>query len=497
MMKNILSILLCSIILSTCISCSEDGIDDTGVGRLKGTVVSFGDNLPLKNVKITTNPSSTTVFTDAEGKFDIEKITAREYSVQAELDGYKTKFDAANVLNGETSVVVFELKLSNFDNKPPTAPTLISPANDSIVEGREVNFIWTASDPDEDSLTYSLELRNDFDSVVERFESLIDTTYTYSTLKLGVKYFWQVSADDGIHDPVMSGVKSFSVTSPSQGNRFLFVRNINGNNVIFSADEAGNEFQLTSNTTNSYRPRRNVAADRIAYLQTTGAQVDVYTMKRDGSDKVKVTSNVRPNGFNLNEINISWPQTSDRIYFPSFDKLYSIRSSGQGLQEVYRTPDGSLISEVAINENGNMIVLKTNDINGYNVSIYAVKFDGTLMFTVLSGAQGASSGLDLSITNQQILYSYDIEEFQHPDYLRRNSRIFLYDLITNVATDISGEKVEGTNDLEPVFSPNEASVIFTNTSRDGISQKNVFSILINEVTSRQLLFSNAFMPDWE
>ncbi len=102
-------------------------------------------------------------------------------------------------------------------------------------------------------------------------------------------------------------------------NRFLFTRNIEGNNVIFSADEEGNEFQLTSQNLNSYRPRRNVAANRIAYLQSDGAQVDIYTMKRDGTDKQKVTGLVRPTGFNLNEINISWPPTSDKIYFPQLD----------------------------------------------------------------------------------------------------------------------------------------------------------------------------------
>ena len=62
--------------------------------------------------------------------------------------------------------------------------------------------------------------------------------------------------------------------------------------------------------------------------------------------------------------------------------------------------------------------------------------------------------------------------------------------------DISTEKPSGTNDLEPKFSPNEASVIFTNTSNDGISQKNTYREEISELETRALLFSNAFMPDW-
>ena len=142
---------------------------------------------------------------------------------------------------------------------------------------------------------------------------------------LGAQYFWQISATDDINPPVLSPVGTFKVMNAPVENRFLFVRNINGNNVIFSADEEGNEFQLTSENTNSYRPRRNVAANRIAYLQTTGAQADIYTMKRDGTDKVKVTSNVKPNGFDLNEINIDWPENTDVIYFPKTENFNKIK----------------------------------------------------------------------------------------------------------------------------------------------------------------------------
>lgn len=497
-MKNIIAIVLCSIALSITISCSEEGIEDTGFGKLTGTVVSAGDNEPLKNVKITTTPASTTVFTNAEGKFEIEKIKTGEYSVQADKDDYLPTFKSASVIKNETSIVVFELENSTFNNKPPSAPDLISPEDNSTIDSTQVNFVWSSIDPDGDELTFSLELRNDQNTEVETFTEITDTTYTYSTLMLGATYYWQVIADDGINEPVLSVVKTFNVIESPAENRFLFVRNINGNNVIFSTDEEGNEFQLTSENTNSFRPRRNVAARKIAYLQTTGAQVDVYTMDLDGSNQFKVTSNVSPNGFNLNEINIAWPQNSDRIYFPSFDKLYRIRSSGQGLQEIYQTTDGSFISEVSVSESANLLALKTNDINGYNVSIFTVKLNnGDLIDTILSGALGGASGLDLSFTNNQLVYSYDVDELQTSDYRRADSRIFIYDLVANTATDVSGNKAAGTNDLEPIFSPNGAFVLFTNTSNDGISQKNVFKLEVSASDTRTELFTDAFMPDWE
>lgn len=497
MMKNIFKIILCSLVFSMCISCSEEGIEDTGLGKLEGTVVSSGNNEPLENVKITTTPASTTVFTDENGKFVIAKISAGAYSVQADLDKYQTTFQAANITEGVTSNVVFELKLSTANNKPPSAPILISPEDNSIIDSTSVKFIWSAKDPDGDELTFKLELRNDKNSDVEIFEDIKDTTYLYSPLKLGVKYFWQVSASDDINDPVQSAVSSFTVTNSPIGNRILFVRNISGNNVIFSADEAGNEYQLTSENTNSYRPKRNVSADKIAYLQTTGAQVDIYTMRRDGTDKVKVTSNVKPNGFNLNEINIDWPNESDRIYFPNLDKLYSIGSNGQGLQLVYQTPDGSLISEMSVSEKSNLIALKSNNLDGYDVKIFTIDFSGTILSTVLTGVSGAASGLDLSATNKNILYSYDVSGIPSSDYRRWDSRIFIYDMTSGVATEISAEKPAGTNDLEPIFSPNEAFVVYTNTSNDGISQKEVYKLEIGNQKTRILLYTDAFMPDWE
>ena len=356
-------------------------------------------------------------------------------------------------------------------------------------------------DIDGDPIIYTLEVRNDQTEEVLLFEDITENTFTYSQLQLGVQYFWQVTATDNINSPVLSPLGTFSVINANVDNRFLFVRTINGNNVIFSADDSGNEFQLTSDDLNSYRPRRNVAANRVAFLQSDGAAVDIYTMKRDGSDKVRVTSTVKPNGFNLNEINFSWPPTSDKIYFPQLDKLYRINSNGQGLELVYQTTDGSLISEVDASETANIIALKTNNLDGYNVSIFTIDFDGNILDTVISGAPGAASGLNISVTNKLLLYSYDVSEFQNISYRRLDSRIFVYDWDSDITYDISQSKPSGTNDLEPVFSPNKAFAVFTNTSNDGISQKNVYEtgIILEDDTdnARLELYTNAFMPDSE
>ncbi|MCR9183489.1 MAG: carboxypeptidase-like regulatory domain-containing protein [Flavobacteriaceae bacterium] len=477
------------------VSCSEEGIDDSGSGTITGKVVAKGTNAPLPNVKIETTPVSNTVFTDENGDFILNEVTEGEYSVQAQLDGFITAFKASRVVSGQTNNVVFELEESTASNRPPEIPDLLSPGEGQILESIEANFVWVTTDPDEDELTFTLELRNDLNNDVLIFEDITEPVFTYSPLLLGAKYFWQVSASDGINSPVFSSVSSFEVIPAPIDNRFLFTRQTDGNNVIFSADQDGVEFQLTSQAENSFRARRNVAANKIAYLQTNGAQVDIYTMNRDGSGKFKVTSSLKPAGFNLNEINISWPENSDKIYFPNFDKLYSINSNGQGLQLVYQTPDGSFISEVDVNENVNRIALKTNNQNGYNINIFVIDFSGSLIATALTGVQGAASGLNLSFDGQNVLYTYDVSANQNATYRRLNSRAFIYNIPGDTTTDISEEKPGGTNDLDVRFSPNEAEIIFVNTSNDGISQKNIWKITLNDTNTRELLFSNGFMPD--
>jgi len=74
---------------------------------------------------------------------------------------------------------------------------------------------------------------------------------------------------------------------------------------------------------------------------------------------------------------------------------------------------------------------------------------------------------------------------------------FLYDFASNTSTDYSIYKVDGTNDLDPRFSPNEAKIIYVNTSNDNISERKVFTTNINDVEIRNQLFENAMMPDWE
>jgi dipeptidyl aminopeptidase/acylaminoacyl peptidase len=173
-----------------------------------------------------------------------------------------------------------------------------------------------------------------------------------------------------------------------------------------------------------------------------------------------------------------------------------INKDGSGLQLIYQTPDGSFITECDWSYDESVIALKTNDIDGYNTSIYTIDINGNLLDTILTGVTGAAGGLNISIDNQKLLYTYDTSGYEDASYRQLDTHIFIYNFTTTNTFDLSFDKTAGTNDLDPRFTPNEARVIFVNTSNDGISEKQIFLVDLDG-ENREMLFENAFMPDWE
>ncbi len=477
-------------------NCSEDKISITGEGRISGKVVTIGDNTPLENVKISTNPATSVIFTDINGNFSIASVDVGNYSVQAEKQGYLTVFEAVSVTEDSSSSLIFELDVETANNDAPNTPVLISPANNTVDTEVSVGLTWSGSDPEEDDLTYAVTILNDQNSDVLEYTDITDTTYVVSGLQYGTKYFWQVSASDGINDPVLSEVFNFK-TLQYPDNRIFFTRKINGNNVIFSTDGVGNEFQLTAESSNSWRPRKASNIGKIAFLRSNGGETHIYTMDLDGSNVYQVTNTIGVTGFNLEELDFSWKSNDTQILYPNFDKLYQINANGASLQEVHQTANGNFVTEIDWNENTSKIAVKTNNSNGYAVEIYTMNASGTVQEVVLNGVTGAAGGLDFSFDGNTLLYTRDVSGNENSEYRQLDTNMFIYNLSSMVVTNVSIEKPAGTNDLDARFSPNEAKLIFVNTSNDGISQENIEVLNIGILGTRVVIQEDAKMPDWK
>ncbi|HCR75868.1 MAG TPA: hypothetical protein DIW37_05590, partial [Chryseobacterium sp.] len=202
---KIFSIFLLSLLL---FSCNEELVDQAQTGTLKGKVVKRGTNVPIANVKIFTSPSTQTVFSAADGSFEIAGMPIGNYSVKAELTGYVTNYQAVNIQTNDQAVsVVFEMDDDKSLNSPPTAPVLLSPVDNAVSQPLSVELTWNASDPDtKDELKYSLTIKNNINTNVVQVNDLTVKHYTLTNLNYGVSYFWQVSVSDGIHPPVMSAI---------------------------------------------------------------------------------------------------------------------------------------------------------------------------------------------------------------------------------------------------------------------------------------------------
>lgn len=480
-------------------SCSEEKITDGGTGTVKGRVVDAVTFAPIENARVSSNPSTSTYFTDKDGYFTFDKIATGKYTFEARKDKYIAKFEAATVELNKTNQIIFELKVSTADNRPPDIPILTSPKDLAVNQAIKLNLTWTATDIDEDSLTYEVTIKNGTTDEIKTFKDIKTPQLEIKDLSYSTKYYWQVAASDGINKPTNSLTSSFT-TLPFPDPRFLYIKKINTNNVIFTADEAGNELQLTSASVNSYRPKKNLQTKKIAFISSDGSQNQIYTMGIDGSNVKKVTNTVPIAGFNMENVSFCWSTNGSQIIYPNFDKLYRINSDGGGLIEMFKTPNGKFISECEWSQDGKEIVLKVNDISGYNVEIYVIKWNGQILYSVLSGLPGATSGLSMSFDMQKIIFTRDVSGNENSIYRRFDSRIFFYDKTTNTITQLNSNKDNGFNDLDPKFSPNEAEIIFTNTSNDGISIKNVYKTTFTTGSSsntRTKLFSGGSMPEWK
>lgn len=326
---------------------------------------------------------------------------------------------------------------------------------------------------------------------------LEETKYTLENLKYGVSYFWQVAVNDGIHADVYSPVYKFT-TALVPNNRYHYVTKEIGNYFILSSDASGKNFQFTNSAYNSCRPRKNNNANLIAFLRSEGGSTHIFTAKPDGSDVFKVTG-IPLEGFKASELDFAWSTNGSKFIYPHFDKLYEINKDGSGQTLLYTTPDGSLISECDISYDGSLIALKTNDYSGYNTKIFVIDLLGNVVENVLSSVMGGSGGLNFSVDGKKLLYVHDVSGYQDSNYRQLDSRIFIYNLTDDSTTDVSREKPNGTNDLDPRFAPNDAQIIFVNTSNDGISQKSIKVIDISSSgeISRADLFENGEMPDFE
>jgi hypothetical protein len=116
---------------------------------------------------------------------------------------------------------------------------------------------------------------------------------------------------------------------------------------------------------------------------------------------------------------------------------------------------------------------------------------------VITPVAGAVGGLNFSVSGQKLLFTRDISGFENANYRQLDTRIFEHIFFTGITSELLTQKPPGTVDLDVRYSPNEAEVIFVNTSNDFVSPRYIQKYEIGTIGSRETLFSGSTMPDWE
>ncbi|OYX85714.1 MAG: hypothetical protein B7Y83_03825 [Flavobacteriales bacterium 32-34-25] len=83
------------------------------------------------------------------------------------------------------------------ENKAPSVPTLVAPANNLLCIDNAVTLQWNvASDPDSDAISYQLEIAKDNLFTQIAYTNSTTTPSKTVSLEKGVRYYWRVKAID-------------------------------------------------------------------------------------------------------------------------------------------------------------------------------------------------------------------------------------------------------------------------------------------------------------
>lgn len=494
--KLIISMLIValSIILS---ACEENGDDVTVYGTIKGKIKDFEELSPIQDVYVSTNPISTTVKTDENGEYILENLIPGEYTLTIRRDGYATESGNKTVEENQVLIVDFLMEKSIIKNYAPVfAADSLFPEDNSKDLDLQIQFKWSATDENaDDILTFDLILYEENELEGNYLaEETKDTTYLVENLKYNTIYRWQVIAKDSEGEITPSDIYTFK-TKERPEKPIFFTQIINDSHEIFASDTSeNNKLQLTDGPYINWNPRKSPANNQIAYVSNADGDFNIYIMEYGSKVSKKITV-IPIAGYHNPGTGFCWSANGGTIYYPHYDKLYKVNNDGSGLEIFATAPEGKHFRMVDCSRYNNKILALTNEIDGYANSILIYDTEGNIQDTLLDTLQGTISSATFSIDGSKLLYCYDNSGLQADDGRQLDVRIYEYNISTGESTDLSDGKSTGTNDTNARYSGTGAQIIFENGYNNSL-RKDIYT-MESGGGSRQLIFENATLPEWQ
>jgi len=495
---------LCLLVLA---ACEPTQVEPAYFGTLTVTVLDGSTSQPLANVAVSTTPATGSFVTDAKGQVVIASVPAGLVSVAARRATYDATTGSATIANGQSQSVVLLLNKTAATNTPGAA-TRPTPTVGATGQPADVQLSWrpAAGALKSDSLKYDVVLYES-NNLNQRtlLSNARDTTVLAPSLRFSTTYYWQVTVRNPAGVIARSPVWSFQ-TKALPDNRVLFVRTVNGNADIYSANEAGaNLVQLTSSAFVETAPRLSPNLDLVAYASNATGQFQLYTMNRDGSNKRRITT-LAAEGYNNAGVGYCWSPDGGQLLYAHYDQLYRVNRDGTGLVQIATAPAGRHFRECDWTaQGGGRIAVQTVGPNVFDSEILLGNTDGSGLVQLVGNLPGRVDSPAFSIDGRTVAYTHDAAGFNDAGGRQLDAHIYLQRLDGSAAVDISGSstgsngsgggKKIGTNDLYPHYAPDGFRLYFVNTANDNRSAPDVW-VTDPDGRNRTLLFADGNLPDW-
>lgn len=475
------------------VSCEEAVVSDN-YGTISGVIESKVEGIPLEGALISTNPASLSIKTDAEGKFVIEELEAGDYVVTAAKHEYASGSAAVKVRKDKVTELVIQLEDGDLAANTVKFSSPTPSANQEDV-GVPITFSWAYTGvSDSSDISFELEVRTP-ESVepVIFVEDLVDTFYVAEHLSYSKNHTWTVIAKKNEEKIGQSDFWNFRTVS-SASLPFLFVQPDDAH-IYLSADKSGARHRMTHETILNGFPRANPVTDEVIFSASYNSKNHIYLTYGEE----QITKRISPlpvDGNHHSGEGFCWSPTGDQVLFCHYDKLYRINKDGSGLFTVSTALAGRNYVYVDWSDRAGKIVIQTRGVNIYDSEIYLMNPDGTGMTRIVDNLNGRTESPTFSRDGKYVVYTHDNANVNDSYGRMFDSRIYSYEIASGSKADISGSgKVNGTNDLQPRYSPDGSKLIFVNTSNTGTGQKDIY-VLNLSTGKRELYFENAEMPEW-
>jgi TolB protein len=300
-------------------------------------------------------------------------------------------------------------------------------------------------------------------------------------LKSGTKYYVKSFISDG-STPEFGNEISFSTLNMPE---ILVVDN---NDDIFSTKLGDNNLTpLISGTSLDVNPRINYSKTKIAFYSNRTGRWEIFLMNIDGTGTQQLTTiGVSGGQGNGGTGGMDWTPDG-KILFIKAKKIYKMNVDGSSIAEVATAPS-DYWADLRCSPSGDKIIAQTQGGWAYTITMYIMNIDGSNMSVFAPDLPGVQIIGCFSKDGVSFLYSYDISGHEESSGQSWDDQIISKKIDGSGITNLSINKLVGTDDFKPVFINDGSKILFLNNVVSSGTQR--LWIMNADGSNRQPLFNN-------